>query len=947
MYTLIMMYEQKKLRNENMNTDRSKSKLSTIALILLLTVSIMIVALPTVQAQDLIMNCDSIAVINQTFDVDLNGPSSQLEGLKYAYKAPGAADFVLTTEFPIDNEPGLPGERYVTDPGGDCDIDVVFDQLGDWQVKWVHPASGAESSPVTVEVVLEITKQSFAYLGAIPNPVGVNQDVLLHVGITEPESRVDRGWKDLTVTVKDPQGGTTTLGPYNTDATGGTGGVFRPTMVGTYELQTIFPKQMKFDGTSMLASTSDVLYLEVQADPVPYYPGHSLPSEYWTRPIDTQLREWYKVAGNWLDDGESPRNLYAPYNEDAPDTAHILWAKPIVIGGLAGGTMGEHGFVEGDAYEGKWQDRIIMAGRLYYTDGGSRGLDLVETHCVDLRTGEELWSKVFLDNRSISFGQTLYWDSFNMHGVYQYLYVDRGSRWYVFDGDTGDWRFTVENVPSGRDIVSDNGERQVLDVDTRNNEMSLWAISGWIAGFSGSSAGSWGNNVEGQVLDADDFGDDAILWTVPIPDDLIGGVDWVLEDRVIGASLSRTEVTLWGISLVPGEEGKFLFQNTWQAPAYWAEGDVTVSGFGGGWMLRHDNVAVLWIKETREYYGFSLETGKNIWGPTEPQYYLDAVDDTPTASRAAAYGNFYSLSLGGITYCYDIQTGDLKWTYEAEDPYQEFLFANNFWGKPMFITDGKIYLGSLQHSPMDPKPRGSPMYCLDAETGDLIWRADGLFRQTRWGGRAIIGDSVIAAMDTYDQRLYAIGKGPSAITVAKPMAAITKGSSITIQGTVMDVSPGTEDPALQLRFPNGLPAISDEDMSEWMIYVYKNFERPADATGVQVKLEAVDPNGGYVDIGTTTSDSYGNYGLAFEPDTEGTYMIIATFFGSGAYYGSTSTTYLTVDPAAAETDLSSLENSVGDMDDSVSNLTTYILAILALVIMAIVIAVYSLLKSQK
>jgi len=924
-----------------MNTDKSKSKISTIALILLLTISATLIALPTISAQDTYIRIrgPSLGVINEEIAIrfEVRGPDGRIgyawQDIMLGVKSPGSADFIWVGP-------------YSTGTSGREDFPYTPNEIGTFEFMWKCPAQGPLTIDLTseileVSIVTEILKATFPYLGAIPNPVGVNQQVLLHIGITEPLSRVQYGWENLTVTVKDPQGGTDTLGPYKTDATGGTGGVFTPTMVGIYELQTNFPRQTNVGSSSpgtRLASTSEVLYLEVQADPVPYYPGHSLPSEYWTRPIDSQLREWYKIAGNWLNDGESPRNLYAPYNEDAPETAHILWAKPIVIGGLAGGAMGEHGFVEGDAYEGKWQRRIIMAGRLYYTDGGSRGIDLVETHCVDLRTGEELWSKVFLDNRSISFGQTLFWDSFNMHGVYQYLYVDRGSRWYVFDGDTGDWRFTVENVPSGRDIVSDNGERQVLNVDTRNNEMSLWAISAWIGSMSGSSAGSWGNNVEGRILDADDFGDDAILWTVPIPDDLIGGVDWVLEDRVIGASLSSTEVTLWGISLVPGEEGDFLFQNTWQAPAYWEEGGVTVSGFGGGWVLRHDNVAVLWVKETREYYGFSLETGKCLWGPTDPQYYLDAVDDTFTASRAAAYGNFYSLSLGGITYCYDIQTGDPKWTYEAEDPYQEFLFANNFWGKPMFITDGKIYLGSLQHSPMDPKPRGSPMYCLDAETGDLIWRADGLFRQTRWGGRAIIGDSVIAAMDTYDQRLYAIGKGPSVITVETPMAAIPKGSSITIQGTVMDGAPGTEDPALQLRFPNGLPAISDDDMSEWMIYVYKNFERP-DATGVTVKLEAVDPNNEYVYLGTATSDSYGNYGFAFEPDVEGTYMIIATFTGSGAYYGSTATSYLTVGSAPAP---------YPDYPEAPAYTTTD-LAILAAVIIAIIIGAvsYLALKKQK
>jgi hypothetical protein len=55
------------------------------------------------------MNCDNQAILNFNFDVDLNGPREQLEGLKFAYKPPGATEFILTTDFPIDNEPGLPG----------------------------------------------------------------------------------------------------------------------------------------------------------------------------------------------------------------------------------------------------------------------------------------------------------------------------------------------------------------------------------------------------------------------------------------------------------------------------------------------------------------------------------------------------------------------------------------------------------------------------------------------------------------------------------------------------------------------------------------------------------------------------------------------------------------------------------------------------------------------
>jgi outer membrane protein assembly factor BamB len=922
-----------------------KTKISTIALIMMLTISAILVTLPTASAQTLIMNCNTEAIWNFDFPVDLNGPTEQLEGLKFAYKPPGATEFIITTDFPIDNEPGLPGERYVTDPGGDCDITVVFTEIGTYEVKWVLPSLGIESNTVSVEVLQEVTQTSYPYIGAVPNPVGVNQLVLLHIGVQEPENRVDWGWEGLTVTAEKPDGTTETLGPFDTDATGGTGGTFTPTMVGTYKLQTHFPKQQKSDGVTFLDADSDVLELVVQEDPIPYYPGHSPPTEYWTRPIDAQLREWYTIAGQWL---ENPDYKYAPYNDNAPDSAHILWTKPITIGGLAGGATGDHAFVEGDAYEGKWPNRLIMAGRLYYTDGGSRGLEKVLTHCVDLHTGEELWSKVFLDNRSISFAQTLFWDSFNMHGVFNYLWITRGRTWYAFDGDTGDWRFTIENMPSGERMIGPNGDIYILNVNSRAGEMKLWAMDGWIRAQTGSSAGSWGNDMEGQTHDANDW-DDSWIWTAPIPTDLQGGVQaaWY-GDRVVGGTASQTEVSLWGLSLETGHEGELLFENTWQAPTYWDEGAVTVSGFGGGWMLwsKEDKVAVLLLKETREYYGFSLETGDNIWGPTEPEYYLNGVDDTPQESRAAGYGKLFSLSLGGIVYCYDIQTGDTLWTYEAEDPYQEFLFANNWWGKPMFVTDGKVYLGSLEHSPIDPKPRGAPFYCLDAETGDLIWRANGLFRQTRWGGRAIIGDSIIATMDTYDQRVYAIGKGPSATTVTAGPKVIEWGSSVIIEGMVTDESPGTKEYALTSRFPNGVPTMSDEYMSEWMLYVYKQFPCPQNVEGVEVVLETLDPNNNFYEIGRATSDASGFYSILWEPPVPGRYTIYATFKGTGSYYGSYAETAMGVDTALSPGAL--IETEATQPTTEAPLITTEIAIVAAVAIASIIgIAAFLLLRKRK
>ena len=231
------------------------------------------------------------------------------------------------------------------------------------------------------------------------------------------------------------------------------------------------------------------------------------------------------------------------------------------------------------------------------------------------------------------------------------------------------------------------------------------------------------------------------------------------------------------------------------------------------------------------------------------------------------------------------------------DPYNEILWGNNWPVQTVFITDGKIYLGHSEHSPVDPKPRGAPFICLDAEDGTEMWRIDGFFRQTDWGGRAVIGDSIMATMDSYDQQIYAVGKGPSATTVGIQNDVIKLGASTILKGKVTDVSPGTEDPAVKLRFPMGVPAMADESMSGWMNYVYKQFVRPSDATGVPVKIEIVDPNGAYAWIGTATSDMDGNYAYSFVPQIKGQYMIIATFAGSASYYGSHAITYLTVDPA--------------------------------------------------
>ena len=787
----------------------------------------------------------------------------------------------------------------------------------------------------TLPTTRATTRISYPFIDAVPNPVGVNQETLLNFGVLNYLVDEADGWKDLTITVTKPDNTTETLGPFNTDSTGATGRSYIPKMIGTYYLQTNFPQQ-DYRNETYSASTSEKLALVVTEEPVQFYPGQPLPSEYWARPVDSQLREWYSLAGSWV---AAPPNMYAPNNQ-GPESAHILWTRPIgdSMGGLAGGDTGEHGYGTGDAYEGKWAGSVIISGVLYYnkyatfTAGSASPQQAVVA--VDLHTGRELWTKTFLGNQRIAFGQVLFWNSLNYQGAFSYLWVTSGNNWYAFEPLTGDLKYNMTNVPGGTNYYGPNGEilkyalTNIGNATNPNWRLLKWNSTQVVSLNKTGTAESWGSQTQGVTYNASARGYDL---NVSAPAGLPGSIQRVfVDDRIIGARVNATEVDLWAVSLKKGTEGTLLFNKVVTAPAEWNSGNLTLAGWAG-WS-QEDKVAVFLTKENRKYYGFSIETGNYLWS-TDSEIYSNAWDATSGQRvRALAYGRFYSASVGGIVYCYNVTTGKLLWTYEATDRYSENLYGNNWWTVTNFITDGKIYIGNLDHSPIDPKWRAAPFICLNATTGDVIWRTDGLFRQTFWGGRAIIGDSIIATQDTYDQRIYAVGKGPSAISVSAPDIVASVGTSVVIKGTVTDVSPGTKDDTLALRFPNGVPAASDDSMGDWMLYVYKQFARPANATGVTVKLTAIDPNSNEIKIGTTTSDAYGNYGFSWQPQIPGNYHIRATFDGSKSYYGSVATTYLTIGEAPQATPTAQVQVPI---DYTMPIVGTGIATILAIAIVGI------------
>jgi hypothetical protein len=150
-----------------------------------------------------------------------------------------------------------------------------------------------------------------------------------------------------------------------------------------------------------------------------------------------------------------------------------------------------------------------------------------------------------------------------------------------------------------------------------------------------------------------------------------------------------------------------------------------------------------------------------------------------------------------------------------------------------------------------------------------------------------ISDGYYTAMNNYDGQAYCFGKGQSKTTVTAPQVVVPKGSGVMITGTVTDQSPGRP----------GTPCISDADMPAWMEYLYQQKPIPTHAAGVPVTITATDPNHNTKVIGTVTSDIGGSFGLAWTPDLEGTYQVMATFAGSNSYGDSYATTYLAVGPA--------------------------------------------------
>jgi hypothetical protein len=250
-----------------------------------------------------------------------------------------------------------------------------------------------------------------------------------------------------------------------------------------------------------------------------------------------------------------------------------------------------------------------------------------------------------------------------------------------------------------------------------------------------------------------------------------------------------------------------------------------------------------------------------------------------------AYGTLFSAGYAGILYAYNLTTGKSLWTSPlnpsgTEAPYQNWPVGS---GATFSMADHKIFVTTGEHSVTQPMYRDWSIYCFDTTTGKNLWNTTGL------ESLMAIADGYAVNLNQMDMQIYCYGKGQTATDITATPKVSTQGSMVLIEGSVTDQSPGAK----------GTPAISDNDMTAWMQYIYMQQTMPANARGVPVSFSVLDSNGNTYAIGDTTSDINGNYAFTWTPKITGLYTITATFSGSESYFGSSEETHIAVSAAAS------------------------------------------------
>ncbi len=780
----------------------------------------------------------------------------------------------------------------------------------------------------------------YPFITISPNPIGVGQTALLVAGFDFPTRGLGfPGFDGWTVDVTDPDGEHSSLGPFNADSTGLFSTTFVPSKIGNYTLKAHYPGG-KVDYPTVFnvnepAADTPTVNLVVQEEQITYAPGVPLPTNYWEFPIYGENLAWTNLAGNWLmagyDTGRqfdwgAMSGAFNPYTA-VPNTPHILWTKQNQFGGIVSGT-GNYPwtYYTGSSYIRFLQPPVVINGLMYYKEMREPRMGW---YCVNLATGETVYFNngtypsstpgvnVMGQDAQISLGQILTMDTRNWHGGIAYLWSTGATTWAVWDAYTGTLQYTIKNAPViatdgfAMTFMTDNtGALYTYQLDQNSSTMVFWNSSRMINNQVSDTFGNIGRERPQYNIDWKA----GIMWNVSLPvlgPPILASVGYSATN-ITQVTSTNTNPTVHISTWDPKNMSVLILTNQTRGVYNAADTfeDMAVDGLTGQVMWRKirsegtweeivggramsvaDGIYTIGRKETKQLYAYNIYTGEKAWvtdaRPSDWGTYI--------MGTCIAYGKVFWITYDGELWANDAKTGTLLWKFGPflsglEAPYGWYPFYGG-----LTVADGKVIVAHGEHSANSPLYKGEQMFCVNATDGTQIWRMPG------WWQQPVTANGVVIAPNSYDGKIYTLGKGPTAVSVSAPDTAVTMGQSVVIKGTVMDNSVGTKQNEQAKMFPNGVPAVSDDSMTQWMEYVYQQKPMPTNTTGVTVSLDVIDSNGNFRNIGTAKTDASGTFSYVWTPDITGKYTLVASYAGSQSYWGSSTETAFAVSEAVAAT----------------------------------------------
>ena len=634
---------------------------------------------------------------------------------------------------------------------------------------------------------------------------------------------------------------------------------YTPTQIGTWTATMHWPGDDLYQASTSAAFTFEVV-AEGEAGSVVTVTELGLPEEYWERPVPGDLRIGNYELSNWLSPAfDAGNSRWNPYTL-APNSAHILWNiiqwPAGIIGGEYGSLSGADAYSVGSTSEG-WP---ILMGYAYV--GPFRGQTGIKM--VDMDTGEVVWNKQFEGN--VRFAVQPSADLPHYRGINAVIYeVFNGEKVVVYNSWTAEE--LINPMFAGGTVIDDR-----VGISNYHGGYFYYTGQGHLL--------KWQPNVPGN--DLDDYStfttfdeQNKTVYRVPRPAGL-QAPSYYWEDVGI-ASGARAAYNLTTGEPLWGPKNTYVIDGvTYSRTASYFR----TNAVGYGLFFFHS------MLDTR-LYAVDIYTGEIAWR-SEPK-------DMPYGAfmayqMAVGEGVAISESYDGHVYAYNVADGSTKWAFASGDSGVETPYSTYpFWHSPA-IADGKVFASTSEHSAQNPHYRGNRMYAINVTDGTELWSIGG-----NWGGKSIADSKLLVTSESTGD-LYCFARGPTATSVSIKNDVIAAGSMVLITGSVTDQSPGTKQNELALRFPNGVPAVSEDSMSDYMEYLYLKRPQPM-TTGVPVTLSYIDPNGNYYDIDTITTDTEGFRLEWTPPDNEGVYNIIVSFDGTTSYWPSHTSTSILVGPA--------------------------------------------------